>query len=333
MLETLIRIGVLLTAFASVFLLVQAVLGQVWASRTRFAAINHRLELIRKGATTEQVMMQLRKNQPLDFAQLPIFLRIPLAAMQRTLFASAVRFTMPQLLFGLLALSVAALLIGFLVCWFTGVAMTAGTALLLVVLAVIVGVFIPLMVLSRKAQQRRKKIEDQFPVSLDIFVRALRSGHPVASAIELLTREMEDPIGSEYGLVADEVAFGADLTEAIEAMADRWDLEDIRMFVVSLSVQLETGGNLAEILENLAEVIRARASLYRKVRSLSAEGRMTGWMLTALPVITFVGMFTVNPAFYLNVSRDPIFLVGFPSLMVLYFIGVMWIRHLVNIKV
>lgn len=333
MLETLIRVGVLLTAFASVFLLVQAVLGQVWASRTRFAAINHRLELIRKGATTEQVMMQLRKNQPLDFAQLPIFLRIPLAAMQRTLFASAVRFTMPQLLFGLLALSVAALLIGFLVCWFTGVAMTAGTALLLVVLAVIVGVFIPLMVLSRKAQQRRKKIEDQFPVSLDIFVRALRSGHPVASAIELLTREMEDPIGSEYGLVADEVAFGADLTEAIEAMADRWDLEDIRMFVVSLSVQLETGGNLAEILENLAEVIRARASLYRKVRSLSAEGRMTGWMLTALPVITFVGMFTVNPAFYLNVSRDPIFLVGFPSLMVLYFIGVMWIRHLVNIKV
>jgi tight adherence protein B len=309
------------------------VLGQVWASRTRFAAINHRLELIRKGATTEQVMMQLRKNQPMDFAQLPLFVRIPLAAMQRTLFASAVRFTMSQLLLGLLALSVGTLLIGFLVCWLAGVAMTAGTALLLVILAIIIGVFIPLMVLSRMAQQRRKKIEDQFPVSLDIFVRALRSGHPVASAIDLLTREMEDPIGSEYGLVADEVAFGADLTEAIEAMADRWDLEDIRMFVVSLSVQVETGGNLAEILENLAEVIRARASLYRKVRSLSAEGRMTGWMLTALPVITFVGMFTVNPAFYLNVSRDPIFLIGFPSLIVLYFIGVMWIRHLVNIKV
>jgi tight adherence protein B len=253
--------------------------------------------------------------------------------MQRTLFASAVRFTMSQLLLGMLTLSVVSLLIGFLVCWLTGVAMTAGTALLLVILAVIIGVFIPLMVLSNKAQRRRKKIEDQFPVSLDIFVRALRSGHPVASAIELLTREMEDPIGSEYGLVADEVAFGADLNEAIESMANRWDLEDIRMFVVSLSVQIETGGNLAEILENLAEVIRARASLYRKVRSLSAEGRMTGWMLTALPVITFIGMFSVNPAFYINVSRDPIFLVGFPSLMLLYFIGVMWIRHLVNIKV
>lgn len=333
MTDLLIRLGILLAAFASVFLFVQVVLGQIWASRTRFTAINHRLELIRRGSSAEQVMTQLRKNQPMEFEHLPIFLRIPLASIQRMLFASAVDFTMSQLLLGLVVLFAAVLALGFLVLWVLGFAITAGIALLLLVLAVIIGIFLPLMVLSYKAQKRRNKIEDQFPISLDIFVRALRSGHPVASAIDLLTREMEDPIGSEYGLIADEVAFGAELTEAIEGMADRWDLEDIRMFVVSLSVQIETGGNLAEVLENLAEVIRARASLYRKVRSLSAEGRMTGWMLTALPVITFVGMFSVNPEFYLNVARDPIFLVGFPSLMLLYFIGVMWIRHLVNIKV
>lgn len=333
MTDLLIRIGILLAAFASVFLFAQVVLGQIWANRTRFAAVNHRLELIRRGATTEEVMTQLRKNQPLEFEHLPLFIRMPLAAIQRMLFASAVRFTMSQLLLGLLGLFAATTVIAFLTVWLLGWSITAGTALLLLVLSAIVGIFLPLMVLSYKAERRRKKIEEQFPVSLDIFVRALRSGHPVASAIDLLTREMEDPIGSEYGLVADEVAFGADLTEAIEGMADRWDLEDIRMFVVSLSVQIETGGNLAEVLENLAEVIRARASLYRKVRSLSAEGRMTGWMLTALPVVTFIGMFSVNPAFYLNVARDPIFIVGFPSLMLLYFIGVMWIRHLVNIKV
>jgi tight adherence protein B len=144
---------------------------------------------------------------------------------------------------------------------------------------------------------------------------------------------MEDPIGSEFGLVSDEIAYGAELTDAIDAMADRWDLEDIRMFVVSLSVQIETGGNLAEILENLAEVIRSRASLYRKVRSLSSEGRMTGWMLTVLPLLTIVGMFAVSPEFYLNVANDPIFLIGFPALMLLYLIGVLWIRNLVNIKV
>jgi tight adherence protein B len=333
MADLLIRLGILLAAFASVFLFAQVVLGQIWASRTRFAAVNHRLELIRRGATAKEVITQLRKNQPVEFEHLPLFIRVPLAAVQRMLFASAVRFTLPQLLLGLLGLFAAILVISFLTVWLLGLPITAGTALLLLVLAAIVGIFLPLMVLSYRAQNRRKKIEEQFPVSLDIFVRALRAGHPVASAIDLLTREMEDPIGSEYGLVADEVAFGADLTEAIEDMADRWDLEDIRMFVVSLSVQIETGGNLAEVLENLADVIRARASLYRKVRSLSAEGRMTGWMLTVLPIITFVGMFSVNPGFYLNVARDPIFVVGFPSLMLLYFIGVMWIRHLVNIKV
>ena len=105
---------------------------------------------------------------------------------------------------------------------------------------------------------------------------------PVAAALDLLTVEMPDPIGSQFGIVVDEVTYGADLRDALTAMADRWDMEDIRMFVVSLSVQTETGGNLAEILENLASVVRARASLFLKVRALSSEGRMTGWILTIL---------------------------------------------------
>jgi tight adherence protein B len=331
--DFLIRLMVLLATFASVFLIVQLLLGQAWSNRIRFAAVNQRLELIRRGATTEQVMATLRKNQPMEFASLPTWIRHPLIGLQRVLFSAAVPYTMQQVLIGLAGLFVLLLLAFLLALWIAGVFISPGVAVLAVVLAAIAGIGFPVMYLSFRAQQRRRKIEDQFPVSLDIFVRALRSGHPVASAIELLTREMEDPIGSEYGLVSDEVAFGAELTEAIEAMAERWDLEDIRMFVVSLSVQIETGGNLAEILENLAEVIRARHSLYRKVRSLSAEGRMTGWMLTVLPLVTFVGMFSVNPAFYLNVAKDPIFLVGFPSLMLLYIIGVFWIRHLVNIKV
>jgi tight adherence protein B len=116
-------------------------------------------------------------------------------------------------------------------------------------------------------------------------------------------------------------------------MAERWDLDDMRMFVVSLSVQSETGGNLAEILQNLSEVIRARASLYMKVRALSSEGRMTGWMLTVLPVLTFVGLFLVNPRFYLDVARDPIFILGFPTLMVVYLIGFIMIRKMVDLKV
>ena len=108
------------------------------------------------------------------------------------------------------------------------------------------------MVLQFKANRTRKKMQEQFPVALDVFVRGLRAGHPIAAALDLLTVEMPDPIGSQFGIVVDEVTYGADLRDALQAMAERWDLDDMRMFVVSLSVQNETGGNLAEILENLS---------------------------------------------------------------------------------
>jgi tight adherence protein B len=249
------------------------------------------------------------------------------------MFAAAVSLSIGQLLFwmgvGFIAVSVILLLSAS----FAGFPLTVGVFLLAFSFAAAVALGLPVMIINIIGQRRRKKMEQQFPVSIDIFVRALRSGHPVAGAINLLTTEMEDPIGSEFGMVSDEVAYGADLTDALDAMADRWDLEDIRMFVVSLAVQSETGGNLAEILENLSTIIRARASLYLKVRSLSSEGRMTGWILTVLPVITFVGMFLVNPAFYLDVAQDPIFMFGLPTMIIWYFVGVFWIRKLVDIKV
>ena len=149
----------------------------------------------------------------------------------------------------------------------------------------------------------------------------------------MLTQEMDDPLGSAFGLVCDEVAYGAELTDALNDMAERWNLDDIRMFVVSISVQNETGGNLAEILDNLSKVIRERASLYLKVRALSSEGRMTGWLLTALPIIMFVSLFSINPPFYLDVAGDPIFYIGFPVMLAWYVVGVVAIRKMVNIKV
>ncbi len=333
MLDVALRLGILLAIFASVFILSQVVLGTAWQSRSRFAAINRRLELIRKGEDRASIAAQLRKNAPSDFDEYPSLLARPLRALQSALFASAVSFTLGQLLFWMgfafVLLSVGLLLLMSL----SGIALSAGVVLLALALAASLAVGIPVVIINIAAQRRRKKMEQQFPVALDIFVRALRSGHPVAGAINLLTKEMEDPIGSEFGIVGDEIAYGAELTDALEAMAERWDMEDIRMFVVSLAVQAETGGNLAEILENLSGIIRARASLFMKVRALSSEGRMTGWILTVLPIITFVSMFAINPRFYTDVARDTIFVVGFPSLIIVYFIGVFWIRKLVDIKV
>jgi tight adherence protein B len=170
----------------------------------------------------------------------------------------------------------------------------------------------------------RKKIIEQFPTALDVFVRGLRAGHPIAAALELLTVEMPDPIGSQFGLVVDEVTYGAELRDALEAMADRWDLEDMHMFVVSLSVQSETGGNLAEILESLSRVIRERASMMMKVRALSSEGRMSAVMLTVLPIGAFV---------LLDVADDRMFIPGFGLIIVFYVVGVLIIRRMVDLKV
>lgn len=333
MLDSFFRLGTLLAIFASIFAISQIVLAITWRNRERFAAVNKRLRMIKEGTARSEVIATLRKNAPQDFAHLPGLIAGALRALQRAMLAAAVPLNLTQLLFGMAGGFLAVLAIVLLGASSSGFALSAGVVLLAVVLAAGAAIGIPLIVINHLAERRRKRMEQQFPVALDIFVRALRSGHPIAAAIDLLTQEMEDPIGSEFGLVADEVSYGAELTDAIEDMAERWDLEDIRMFVVSLSVQLETGGNLAEILENLSEVVRARASLYLKVRALSSEGRMTGWILTVLPVFTMVSMFLVNPGFYLDVAGDPIFLFGFPGLLLLYLVGFIWIRKLVDIKV
>jgi len=333
MTDALIKIGVLSAIFASVFLIAQLLVGGAWRRRVATSAVNLRLRMIREGGSREDVVARLRKNTPREFPGLPGFIATRLTATQRILMASAVPLAPVQviaLMGGIFLALCIALLLGARA---GGFPLTFGVLQMVIVLAFAAAIGLPLMVFNIVAQRRRKRIEEQFPVALDVFVRALRSGHPIASAIDLLTHEMEDPIGSEFGLVSDEVAYGANLSEALEDMAERWNLDDMRMFVVSLSVQSETGGNLAEILQNLSEVIRARASLYLKVRALSSEGRMTGWMLTILPVVTLVGMFAVNPGFYLDVARDPIFVFGFPTLLAIYLVGFVMIRRMVDLKV
>jgi tight adherence protein B len=214
-----------------------------------------------------------------------------------------------------------------------GIGISFGRIVICTVFAGLIGAALPLMFISRKATKTRRRMEQQFPVALDVFVRGLRAGHPIAAALDLLTVEMPDPIGSQFGLAVDEVTYGAELRDALQSMAERWDLDDMRMFVVSLSVQSETGGNLAEILENLSKVIRERHAMLMKVRALSSEGRMTAVMLTVLPILTFVFLFLVNPPFFLDVANDPWFVPGFTILTIWYLIGYFWIKKLVDLKV
>lgn len=207
------------------------------------------------------------------------------------------------------------------------------SVLLVLVFAVTIGTVIPLLWLDRKATKRIKKFEEQFPVALDIFVRGLRAGHPVTGALDLLVEEMPDPIGSEFAMVIAEISYGYDLRDALDNLAKRVQTTDIQMFSVCVSIQSETGGNLADILEGLSKVIRERASMVLKVRALASEGKMTGVVLSVLPVGTFLFVFSTQPEFYLDVVDDRWFLPGLIGISIWYTIGIMLIRKLVDLKV
>ena len=333
MTEIVVRVFFLVAVFIAVFLAAQTFARTAAAKKTHLSAVNRRMNMIQSGTDRDELIAQLLKNSPREHTGLPPIIRGMWENFQRAVFASAVPYSTSQVAMGMGIAALVMFAIVIAIAASFGVSLGFGVIQLAILLSLALGIMLPYLLLQRIAASRRRKVEKQFPVSLDIFVRALRSGHPVASAIELLTREMEDPIGTEFGIVADEVTYGADMVTALHAMSERWDLEDMRMFVVSLAVQSETGGNLAEILENLAQVIRERASMFMKVRALSSEGRMTGWMLTVLPIFAFVTTFMAAPQFYLDVIDDPIFIFGSIGLAFLYFVGVVMIRKMIDIKV
>ena len=331
--DTALRFLILLALFAFIVLVAQVAGGAILERRGKSRAVNQRLRMIEAGIDRETVTARLRKDIPHDIPGAPQWVSSAVRAFHRMLNAANIKRSVFEV-FGLMLLgaAVVTVLILVLAAW-SGAAITFGVVQIAIVMGIVIGLLLPWMVIGRLADARRRRMESQFPVALDVFVRGLRAGHPIPAALNLLIEEMEDPVGTEFGIVADEIAFGFGLREALSRMAERWGLTDIDMFVVSVSVQMETGGNLAEILENLGRVIRERASMFTKVRALSSEGRMTALVLTVLPILAFAGLFTFNPAFYLDVADDPIFIFGFAGILLLYIIGFIAIRRMVDLKV
>lgn len=326
---TLIKLFGLLAIFAFIVLLVQQLTDAALTRQKDRSAINKRLRLLGSGMERESVTNLLKAHHTSADKRSGSLI----GRFYRLVARADIGVPPSRLIMGMGLATAGLFVVLFLLAGATGSGVTSGRLILLTTISSAVGIGLPLMVINRRAEKRRKRMEEQFPTAVDIFTRALRAGHPVSSAIGLLTTEMEDPIGSEFGIVADEVAYGSNFNESLDALAKRWGLEDLQMFAVCLSVQSETGGNLAEILGNLSGVIRDRASLYKKVRALSSEGRMSAWMLSILPVLTFVVLFIVNPGFYLDVAADPLFTTGFVSLLSLYAVGVFWLRRMVDLKV
>jgi tight adherence protein B len=145
----------------------------------------------------------------------------------------------------------------------------------------------------------------QLPEALELITRSLKAGHPVPVAIGMVAREMPDPIGTEFGVVADEVTYGSDLVSALHSLYERVGQEDLPLFVTAVSIQSSSGGNLREILDGLSATIRERGKLKRKVRAISTEGRMSAYILTAVPCLLGASIMVLMPHFYTSVWDEP----------------------------
>jgi len=195
----------------------------------------------------------------------------------------------------------------------------------------VVGGTIPFLIVRQKKANRLRKFEEQFPEAIDLIGRALRAGHAFTTGLAMVAEEIPKPVGEEFQLLYDRQNYGMPLPDALKAFAARMPLIDARFFVTAVLTQRETGGNLGEVLDNLARVIRDRFRVKRQVRVLTAHGRITGWILAAMPPGLAVAMFVVAPGHMKMLISDPLGVQMIIGALVLQVIGTLIIRKLVNI--
>ena len=207
------------------------------------------------------------------------------------------------------------------------------TQVLARLVAGIVGAVLPFVYLRYRAARRMKRFEEQFPEALDLLSRAIRAGHAFQTAMGMVADEMPEPVGPEFKKAFDQQNFGLPVKEALNQLADRITLLDVRFFVTAVTIQRETGGNLAEILDNLAHVVRERFKILRQVRVHTAHGRFTGYVLLALPAALAIGLSYINPQFMGPLFRERLGQMMIGGGLVLQTVGFFWIRQVIKIEV
>jgi tight adherence protein B len=200
-------------------------------------------------------------------------------------------------------------------------------------MAIILGYYLPYKHCLGKVKKRNKKFIDQFPDALDMIVRSVRSGFPLSVAMQMLAENAESPVREEFRQVVDEVALGRSLTQSLGRMATRINEPDIRFFVVVLSVQQETGGNLAEIIGNLSSIIRKRKQLRHKIKAMTSEGVATGWVLGMLPVFVFAILYFFQPGYLEPFFVDALGKKIFGATIGLLVVCFMVVKNMINIEI
>jgi tight adherence protein B len=316
-------------AFVAVVLAVQGSAGLVLTARDRRERVNRRLTMLDSGMSHDEVYAALVRRPGAangEFGLRQIEDHVGNYLRQASLDVGARRFL------AILAGTAVALWVISLVLFRTTEGSPLANSLISLVAALFMVGGAAWAYLTHRRNMRLKRIEDQLPLALDIMTRALRAGHPVISAVQLAAQELGDPLGSEFGLIVDETTYGVEFPDALGNFARRTGSKDASFFAVSISIQSQTGGNLAEILEGLANVVRSRNTLGKRVKALSSEGKASAILLSVLPFLMVGAMLLIQPAFYTSKFNDPIFWPVVAMVVLDYLIGLAMIHRIINFK-
>lgn len=284
--------------------------------------LSRRLALLEKTQDREKVLEQLRKEmtQHMNSRGIPLYSLLAQKAQRAN-----IAFTPKQLV----------MIMGGLA-FFAYIGLTIGTEASPVVrvgIAIAMGIGGVYVWVNGKAKKRMSLLEEQLPDAVELMVRSLRVGHPFSSAISNVAKEVADPLGTEFGVIGDEASYGRDIAESLKAFAERLDNQDLRFLAVAVTIQQQSGGNLAEILEGLSKVVRARFKLFRRVRAITAEAKWSGGFLSAFPLGALVMINVIQPNYYDEVQKTSAFIPACLIVAVLLTINVIFMKVMVNIKV
>lgn len=315
-----------LAVFVAVVLALEG--GFIWWNATRSAEarrLSRRLEEVATGTTQERprTLFKDAKGTGSEFADRLIEAVPHLHGLNRLIVQSRLNLTFTQFIGWTLALAALGFIAALVLKQHIAVAAVA---------ALLFGV-IPLVFVARARTKHMHTFERQLPEALDLMGRALRAGHAFPTAVKMVADEMNDPIGGEFRILFDEMNYGVPQQTALLNLASRTDSTDLSYFVIAVLIQRDSGGNLAELLDNISAIIRARLKLYGEIRTLSAEGRLSAWILGLLPFAVAGVILLINPDFMRVLWQDAVGLKMVGIALTMMVIGVLWMRKIIRIRV
>jgi len=309
--------------FLAIFLLFEgAYLAMFGKSVRSDSKYNRRLRMLKGGMTNKDTMEQLRKEMDIHHAALEIPVYSILAQQLRRAGMAIAPSRMIMIILGAFVISFVGFSIG-----------TASTLTFKLLLSLVLSLGGTYFWVSSKANKRKAMMEEQLADSIELMVRSLRVGHPFSSAFRVAAEETPDPLGTEYGIAVDEIAYGRDIGESLNEMAERLEIPDMRFLAVAVAIQQQSGGNLADVLAGLAKVIRERFRLFRKIKAITAEAQWSGNFLSGFPVFALIGVNIIQPGYFDAVMEKSWFYYAAAVMGIFLVANLLVMRKIIKIKV